>query len=255
MKKRIIAIGGGENGRQGYPYETAEIDQEIINLCGKENPKLLFIGTASNDDDNYYKSMSKVFEKLGCTINNLALTKNDYTEEELYKIITQSDIVYVGGGSPKRLLELWKEKKISNILDEASENGLILSGLSAGSLCWFSYCNSDSLRFDNERIKSIKQDGLGFIDAVNCPHYDNKDNRKNELKAMMKYLPDKVAIALDNCSAIEIIGDNYRIITSKTTANAYRTYWLDNVYYEEIIPKTLEHSNLSELIVHPKNKK
>ncbi|MDQ0362371.1 Type 1 glutamine amidotransferase-like domain-containing protein [Breznakia pachnodae] len=255
MKKRIIAIGGGENGRQGYPYETAEIDQEIVRLCEKENPKLLFIGTASNDDSNYFHSMSKVFKKLGCIVNNLSLTINNYTEDDIYKIITQSDIVYVGGGNPKRLLELWNEKKIVKILDDASENGLILSGLSAGSLCWFSYCNSDSLKFNNENIESIKQDGLGFIDAVNCPHYDNKDNRKNELKAMMKHLPDKVAIALDNCSAIEIIGDKYRIITSKTTANAYRTYWLNNVYYEEIIPKTLEYSNLTDLIVHPKNRK
>ena len=255
MIKKIIAIGGGENGRPGYPYETKEIDQEIVNISGKENPKVLFVGTATNDDERYFDLMSKVFKDLSCIVDSLPLTKKNYSYEELYQIITSSDIVYVGGGNTKRLLEVWREKGIDKLFDIASENGLVLSGLSAGSLCWFSYCNSDSLKFETGSVGLIKLDGLGFIDAVNCPHYDKEDGRKIELKSMMKLLPDKVAIALDNCAAIEVIGNKYRIITSKATANAYRTYWIGDEYYEEIIPKSIEYANLDVLITHPKTKK
>ena len=53
--KKIVAIGGGEIGRPGYPIETTQIDKEIIRLTGKKNPKLLFIPTASSDSESYYE--------------------------------------------------------------------------------------------------------------------------------------------------------------------------------------------------------
>lgn len=248
IMKKIIAIGGGENGRPGYPYETYEIDKEIVSLSQKENPTVLFIGTASLDSESYYETMKKIFSKLGCVVNNLSLTKQTYTIEELKNILERTDIVYVGGGNTKELLETWKSTGLDKLLDEASEKGLVLSGLSAGSLCWFSYCNSDSLKYEEGSNELICKDGLGFIDAVNCPHYDKEDDRKQELKRMMKNLSNHIAIALDNCAAIEIVGDSYRIISSKDSANAYKTYWIGETYFEEKLPKSEEYSSLSELL-------
>ncbi len=253
--KRIIAIGGGENGRPGYEYETYEIDKEIVSLTCNKNPNVLFIGTASSDDEGYFETMKTVFSKLGCVVDNLTLTKREYTIEELRKIIEKTDVVYVGGGNTKKLLEIWRSIGFDKLLDEASEKGLILSGLSAGSLCWFSYCNSDSLKFEEGSSELIRLDGLGFIDAVNCPHYNKEDGRKTSLKQMMKNLPENVSIALDNCSAIEVIGDTYRIVSSKDTANAYRTYWIDDEYIEEVIPKTDEYSSLKDLLKKPSRHK
>jgi len=254
--KRIVAIGGGETGRPGYAYETYEIDKEIVSLSKKQNPNVLFIGTASSDDERYFETINGVFSRLGCNVSNLSLTKTLYTREELQNIIEQTDIVYVGGGNTKKLLEVWRAVGLDKILEEASERDLILSGLSAGSLCWFSYCNSDSLRFEEGSNQLIMLEGLGFINAVNCPHYNVEENRKEGLKQMMRSLPEYVAIALDNCSAIEVVGDTYRIISSKEDANAYKTYWLDDEYFEETIPKIKEYSSLSELLEKPtKHKK
>lgn len=253
--KRIVAIGGGETGRPGTSYETYEIDKEIVSLSGKENPNVLFIGTASSDDDSYFEIISKVFSRLNCNVSNLALTKKTYTIEELRQILEQTDIVYVGGGNTKQLLYTWRQIGFDKLLDEFSEKGLILSGLSAGSLCWFSYCNSDSLKFEEGSNELTKLDGLEFINAANCPHYNKEDGRKQGLKEMMKGIPEYVSIALDNCAAVEVIGDTYRIISSNNEANAYRTYWLEDEYIEEIIPKLEEYSSLSELLKKPSKHK
>ena len=246
--KSIVAIGGGENGRPGYPYETLEIDKRIVELSNKENPKLLFIGTASSDSEGYFECIRKNFGNLGCEVLNLAITKNDYTYEELQNAILGVDIIYVGGGNTMKMLDLWRENQIDKLLMQAYNQGIVLSGLSAGSLCWFKYCNSDSLRFEENTDKLILLEGLGFINAVHCPHYDAEENRKDSLKEMMKDIPDLVAIALENCVAIEFIDDEYRIIKSKETSKAYKTYWENNEYVELELEETLDYKPLNELV-------
>ena len=82
--KKIVAIGGGEIGRPGFPIETTEIDKEIIKLTSKKNPKVLFIPTASSDSESYYKIVKKYFgDKLGCKTDVLYLIKEKITKKEI----------------------------------------------------------------------------------------------------------------------------------------------------------------------------
>ncbi len=247
--KKIIAIGGGEIGRPGHPVETTKIDKEIIRLSGKKNPKLLFIPTASSDSSGYYQTIFKHFgEKLNCRTDVLYLINNKLTKKEIENKILKSDIVYVGGGNTLKMMMLWRKLNVDKILIKAYEKGIVLSGLSAGSVCWFKYGNSDSRSFNNPKADLIKVKGLGLIDALHCPHYDVEKNRKKGLKKMMEKTKE-VAIAMDNCCAIEIIDDKYRIISSKKTANAYKVYWKDNKYYETIIKQVKEFKPLKELTI------
>lgn len=78
---KLVCIGGGEiprikNGIQ-LPYETREIDEEIVRLSEKKNPKLLFIGTASSHSQEYYLVIKKIFEELGCIVSNLDLLEEN----------------------------------------------------------------------------------------------------------------------------------------------------------------------------------
>lgn len=77
---KIIAIGGGEITNK----VTLEIDKFIVGQCEKEKPKFLFIPTASNDSEGYIESITALYTELGCLVSCLCLTKNKYTEEELY---------------------------------------------------------------------------------------------------------------------------------------------------------------------------
>jgi len=229
--KKIIAIGGGEIGRPGFPVETTKIDKEIIKLSGKKNPRLLFIPTASQDAERYIEMVKKHFgKKLGCKVDILYLIKNKLSRKEIAKKILSSDIVYVGGGNTLRMMNVWRNSGVDKLLKKAYEKGIVLSGLSAGSICWFNYGCSDSRKFKNKKLKFIKVKGLGFINAFNCPHYDTEKTRKKSLKEMMKKIPG-VAIALDDCCAFEVVGKNYRVISSKRGRNAYKVFWSKGKFY------------------------
>ena len=245
---KIIAIGGGEIGRPGYPIETTQIDKQIIKITGKKNPKLLFIPTASSDADIYFDTVKKHFgRKLGCKIDVLCLIKNKLGKKEIKEKILKSDIVYVGGGNTLKMMQIWRKTGVDKILIKAYEKGIVMSGLSAGSICWFKHGNSDSKKLTNPNADSIKVAGLGLINALCCPHYDFEPYRKANLKKMMKKTSG-VAIAMDNCCAIEIINDKYRIISSKKSVNAYKVYWKATKYYEEIIKKEKKLKSLTYLL-------
>ena len=233
--KKIIAIGGGEIGRPGKRPETTLIDPEIIRLGGKKHPKLLFIPTASGDAEGYCQGVKKHFgQRLGCQIDVLCLLKVKLNKQEIEDKIMGADIVYVGGGNTLKMMNAWRRAGVNKILLAAWRKGTVMSGLSAGSICWFKYGNSDSTKFTNPEANLIKVSGLGMINALHCPHYDIEPYRHPELKKMMKKLSG-VAIALDNCCALEVIDDKYRILTAKKSARAYKIYWRDKEYVEEII--------------------
>lgn len=246
--KTIIAMGGGEIGRPGYSIETTQIDKEITRLTGKKNPKLLFLPTASSDSESYYEIVKKYFgNKLGCKTDVLYLVREKLSKKEIEKKVFYSNIVYVGGGDTLKMMKIWRKNGLDKILKQAYEKGVVLSGLSAGSICWFKWGNSDSRKLANPNADSIKVSGLDLIDALHCPHYDIEKNRKAELKKMMKKTSG-VAIAIDNCCAIEVVNDKYRIIDSKPSANAYKVYWKENMYHEEIIKKEKEFKLLKGLL-------
>ncbi|MCL4400257.1 peptidase E [Patescibacteria group bacterium] len=236
--KKIVALGGGEIGRPGYPVETTKIDREIIRLTGKKNPRLLFIPTASNDSESYYEVVKKHFGKrLKTRTDVLYLLKNRPTKKEIKEKVLRSDIIYVGGGNTEKMMHAWKRYGLDKILYEAWERGIVLSGLSAGSICWFKWGHSDSRKMLDKKADYIRTAGLGMIEALHCPHWDvEKKLREKSLKNMIKKTHD-TAIVIDNCAALEIVGDSWRVINSKTKANAYKIYWRKNKLIEEKIQK------------------
>lgn len=246
--RKIVAIGGGEIGRPGFPIETTEIDKEIIKLSRKKSPLMLFLPTASGDSELYSSTVRKYFgEQLGCRIYVLYLLKTAFSSDQIRETILSSDIIYVGGGNTLEMIKVWRKLKIDTFLKEAYEKGVILSGLSAGAICWFKYGCSDSLKMKNLKAPLIRVSGLNFIPALCCPHYDVERQRKPSLRKMM-LKNSVIAIAIDNCCAIEIIDDTYRIISSKDSANAYRVFWSKGKFRHELLSKSKELRSLSGLL-------
>ena len=245
---KIVAIGGGEIGRPGFPVETTKIDKEIIALTGKKNPKVLFIPTASSDSESYYEVIQKHFGKrLGCKTDVLYLIKEKLSKKQIIEKIFSSDIIYVGGGNTAKLMKVWRRTGLNKILKKAGEKGVVLSGVSAGSICWFKYGLSDSRKVNDPNVKLIRLSALGFLNASHSPHYNFEPHRKAGLKGMMKKTSG-VAIAIDNCCALEIVDDKYRIIYSKKGANAYKVYWRKKDFCEKIIKIDRNFRPLSEIL-------
>jgi len=253
MMKKILAIGGGEMGGttpsgEKLPDETRYINKELITLSGKKNPRLLFIPTASNDSERYSEHIHKYFTKLGAKVDVLYLINKKISKNSSKEKILSSDIIYVGGGNTLQMMNVWKKHGVDKVLKKAYNKGIVLSGLSAGSICWFKYGNSDSRKFKSNSKQLIKVTGLGLINALHCPHYHVKSNRQQDLKRMMKTTYKIVAITLDNCCALEFLDDKYRIIKSKPQAKAYKVYWKEGKYHKEEILSTKEYQNINTLL-------
>ena len=124
----IIAIGGGEIGRPGYPVETTEIDLYIKKLTGRDRPKLCFIPTATKDSDLYIKTVHEHFGgRIGCSVSEIELINKKYSRAELEDMVYSSDIIYVGGGNTKKMLKIWKKHSLDRILKKAWRKNIILS--------------------------------------------------------------------------------------------------------------------------------
>lgn len=250
--QKIVAIGGGEIGRPkegggNYPIETIQIDREIIKLSGKKKPNILFLPTASSDSKGYCTVVKNYFgKKLGCRVDSLFLIWEKHSKKEIEKKILSSDIIYVGGGNTQKMLRVWKKFDVDKVLQKAREKGIVLSGLSAGAICWFKYANSDSRKFRDKTSGYMRLSCLGFLPALLCPHFDVEKTRKGGLKNMMKNTSG-VALALENCSAIEIVGNESRVITSKKKANAFKAFWSKGKYKLTKLPKN-KWISLNELL-------
>jgi len=247
---KIIAIGGGEIGRPGFPVETTKIDREIIRLSGKKHPKLLFLPTASSDAEGYIETVKKHFGKrLGCKVQALRLVKGPPPYGKIKKLILASDIIYVGGGNTYNMLKIWRRLKLDKILRLAYDKNIVLSGLSAGAICWFRYGLSDMGKVwggcKNIEYKKIK--GLGFIDVTLSPHHIREPKRKQALIKVMQKTRG-AGLALDDYAAIEVIDDEYRIITSKPRAQVHKVFWQSDKCYFDPVKMASSFQSLEPLI-------
>lgn len=230
MSKNLVLIGGGEI--KGWNFETKDsnqelyqteiIDQEIVKLAGKENPKMLFIGTASREREGYFEAIKNIYSSLGCQVDCLKMTDSNIKEK-----ILNSDIIYIGGGNTKFMLSEWEKVNLKEYLLEAYNKGIVLSGFSAGAYCWFKY--------NYEMIE-----GFGLIDAIICVHYEDKSEEKiNEFYNNIK-LNNLPGIALYNGVALRYSENKFEIIKSIKDAKAFKISYSNGKFIkEELLENTI----------------
>ncbi len=161
----IIGVGGGRYSDN----EVLPIFEHIVSLAKKKNPSVLFVPTAGFDDINGDEHIFRLFIGLSCSVSALLLTDNSLTKAEIEEKILSSDIVYAGGGNLKFLMDTWKETGADEIFRKAYEKGIILSGYSSGSMCWFAEGYDDC----GENHEFMFVDCLGLLPYCNCPHYES----------------------------------------------------------------------------------
>lgn len=260
MSKKIVAIGGGENGRTNSkgirkPYETKEIDQEIINLTGKEKPNFLFlahgqISFAPENEERYIETMKNIYQDLfGCNFKSLTIADVKTNINKAKEYIEWADIIYEGGGDTPAMIELWNKTGINHLLKEAWLNGTVMCGVSAGAICWFDSGFTDNPEYLKKEINKVN--GLGFVNAYLTPHCQ-KEGKREKVNQSLKHI-DKIGISLSNCTAIEIIDNQYRIIKTKPQEENFEPYVLKTYYkngnlIEEYITNTDEYKSLDELL-------
>ena len=133
--------------------------------------------------------------------------------DEIGEKIFSSDIIYVGGGDTTTMLKIWKQLGVDKMLYEAYQKGIVLSGISAGAICWFEYYDNMDDITDIEDLDIIS--GLGFVKGFGVPHYNqlsDDEKRRINLKLKEKGLH---GWSIDDCVALVFINDEMSVLSCR----------------------------------------
>lgn len=210
---QIVAMGGG--GFSMEP-ENLSLDRFILSTTGEPKPKICFLPTASGDALTYIDKFYAAFRSLPCAPAHLSLYKPPCAD--LRAFVLEQDAIYVGGGNTRAMLALWREWGLDSVLREAWLAGVVMAGLSAGSLCWFQQGVSDAV-IPGE-LRPIEC--LGFLGGSHCPHYDGEPERRPAYHRLIQEGTLEAGYAADDGAALHFIGDRLAgAVSSRETAKAY----------------------------------
>src|SRR5262245_2380311 len=174
--KQIIAMGGG-----GFSMEpdNLALDRYVLEQTRKPRPRVCFVPTASGDSLDYINRFYASFQTLDCEPSYLAVFSGPTGSWRDY--ILEQDVIYVGGGTTRNLLAVWREWGLDEILREAWARGIVLTGISAGSICWFEDGITHSIPGSLTPLRC-----LGFLKGSNCPHYDGEADRRPAFHRLLR---------------------------------------------------------------------
>ena len=207
--RRIIATSGGFLPTPNYEVvQPGATITEALRLTGKVRPRVCLVHTATGDDPARYARGYDALQRAGCDVTHLELfTMPTHNPVD---VLTSSDLVWVGGGSVANLLAVWRTHRVDEAMAEAWNAGVILGGVSAGSLCWHLGGATDSFGPTLQPISN----GLGLLPYANGVHYDSEEQRRPLIHELIGNGTFEVAMCTDDRVGILYEGtDPVRVIT------------------------------------------
>ncbi|MDF1811498.1 MAG: peptidase E [Verrucomicrobiales bacterium] len=212
MKKQIIPTSAGFS----IDPDNKKIDRYILDQVESECPNVCFIPTASGDAESYTERFYKHFKPENCTPSHLSLFSGE--TEDIEGFLMQQDVVYVGGGNTRNMLALWDLWGVSRILKNAYHQGTLLTGISAGSLCWYEQGLTDS--FPGQLVPI---DCLGLLEGSNCPFFDGHEEKATVYPDLIEQQKIMPGIATDIGVCLHYVDGNlHRVFAGKEGVAAYQ---------------------------------
>lgn len=220
---RILATSGGfvATDRWGVP-QPGGLVKEALRLTGKDRPKVAFVLTASGDDRSYLTRMYGAFRGWAVDVTHLELFVMPNADPR--ELLLEQDLVWVGGGSVANLLAVWRVHGLDETMREAWESGIVLGGVSAGSICWHVGGPTDSF---GPTLRPVTN-GLGLLPFGNGVHYDSEAQRRPLLHRLVaeQVLPvsyatdDGVGVLYEGTEPVAVLTDTEQ--DPQTGSAAYR---------------------------------
>lgn len=172
----ILATSGGftSSGRGPISWRRAPLIDYALALSGVDRPRICYLATAQGDSPLSIAAFYNAF--AGCTDaspSHLALYPMPSSADPAAHLLAQ-DVIWVGGGSVANLLALWRVHGLDVAFREAWERGIVLAGVSAGSICWHVGGTTDSFGPDLRLVDN----GLALLPYANGVHYDVEEQRR-----------------------------------------------------------------------------
>ena len=222
----VIATGGGEIG----DGETREIEERVVEAADASHPTVLFVPTASQEPPGYVEKIEQVYgDELGCDVEVLRLLYDPDSEAERERKVQDADVVYVGGGSTRFMMQVWDAYGVDELLREAHADGTVMTGNSSGAICWF---QSGFDLSSDAAAELIPSGGLGLYE-FDCTCHVERDDFHSLTEAFVQRRAEPT-ISLTANAAFEIVDDRYRVLTSQPDAEAFVVRDRDGVEWSEL---------------------
>jgi dipeptidase E len=200
----VVGIGG-------FPDE-AVLDY-VLGLA--RGLRVLYVGTAAMEDP---VTALDVRQLLAGRAEVSELSFRQWPPADLRGFTLAHDVIVVGGGNTANMLAVWRVHGFDAVLRDAWQEGIVLTGWSAGMICWFEAGVTDSF---GPQLAGMR-DGLGFLPGSGCPHYDGEDLRRPVYRRLVDDgFP--AGIALDDAAAARYDGTELvEVVASSPDARGYR---------------------------------
>jgi peptidase E len=210
---RILALGGG-----GFTMEPANpaLDDYVLALAETPAPRVLFLPTASGDPTAQITAFYGRFSRCA-SATHLSLFRRHGSARSLADIVLEQDAIYVGGGSLRNLLAIWRAHELDELLAEAWRRGILLAGISAGAMCWF----AGAVTRSGGPPEPIA--GLGLLPGSFTVHADGEPERLPVWLAAVRSGELPGGWAADDGAALLFRGTRMaRAVSSRPAASALR---------------------------------
>ena len=210
-------MGGGGFSMEGL---RSPLDEELLRLARErravDRPRVCFIPTASGDSPDYLGRFHEAFDAVAETSH---LTLFDREVEDIPPFLLEQDAIYVGGGNTLSLLAVWRAHGVDTALRACHEAGVVLGGLSAGSICWFESGTTDSFGPTLQPLDGA----LGLIAGSHSPHYDGEPQRRPRYQGLVGEGRLAAGLGIDDGAAALHDGPTLiEVVASEPGKTAYR---------------------------------
>jgi len=196
--------------------ERHRLEDYWLGLTGAERPRVLVVPTATGEDPG---TTLTLFAQLADRAELTYLSFFPWPPGDLRELALRQDAIYVTGGNTANALAIWRGHGFDAILREAWEADVVLTGWSAGMICWFEAAVTDSF---GPQLDGMR-DGLGFLPGSACPHYDGEGERRPVYTRLVRDEGFPAGLAADDCVALRFDGiELAEVVTAREDSRAYR---------------------------------
>jgi dipeptidase E len=208
-----MAMGGG-----GFTMSepSGALDRLVLELTGVPVPRICFLPTASGDPREQAMRFAERFSGWPCEPTVLSLFHLGRDRVEPREHLLAQDVIYVGGGSMRNMLAVWREHGVDQVMRAAWERGIVLAGLSAGSMCWF----EGGVTMSGGYAAPVS--GLGLLPGSLTVHLDGEPERMPVFSAAVGDGRLPAGWAVDDCAALVFRGTALsRCVASRRGARVF----------------------------------
>lgn len=191
-------------GRGPFQWRFGGLLRHALSLSGAARPRLCFVNTAAGDNDVGLRACFGAAAGENVEAHHLALFPMPNVED-IGDYLCSMDVIWVGGGSVANLLALWRLHGVDDAMRTAWQSGVVLAGVSAGSICWHVGGTTDSF---GPELRPVAN-GLGFLPYGNGVHYDGEEQRRPLVQRLVAAGTLPLTLATDDGTGVHYIGTEF----------------------------------------------